>query len=296
MFEFVFSRKNPETPVAYASVEAMHTVLEMILVSPDEEFSKQIIEQAFAMVKQMDSLFNRFDANSEIGKLNRRDTPTCMITDKQVYTLLEYCENSRKKTGGYFDVTALSRYETHPPAIPYRLDRNTNAVTFSNCHTQIDVGGIAKGFALEAVNQLLASHAIGRALVNFGNSSVLAVGTHPYGDYWPVAVEHVAQSGVAACHLELADNALSVSGLTPQREGHIKNPLTNAYCANEELVVVKGVSPLIAEALSTALYAAPDNERPRILSNYENYTAYTIRCKKGTKATISEIGNTNKRV
>jgi thiamine biosynthesis lipoprotein len=190
---------------------------------------------------------------------------------------------------GYFDVTVQSRYESNPPAIPYRLDKETNSITFSNGNTQIDLGGIAKGFVLEKIKQILLSNSTGQALVNFGNSSVLAVSTHPYGHYWPVAVEHVTQSGMAACNFELADNALSVSGLTPRQESHIKNPLTNEYVAKEELIAVKGTSPVTAEALSTALYAAPDNERSHILSNYENYKAYTIICKKGGKTKIIEI-------
>jgi thiamine biosynthesis lipoprotein len=151
------------------------------------------------------------------------------------------------------------------------------------------LGGIAKGYALEELRQLLASCSIVRALVNFGNSSVLAVGTHPYGEYWPIAVEHVTQSGVAACNFKLVDNALSVSGLTPQREGHIKNPWTNEYIANEEQIAVEGASSLTAEALSTALYAAPACERPHILGNYENYKAYTIICGKESKTKITEI-------
>jgi thiamine biosynthesis lipoprotein len=289
VLEFVFSRKNPEAPVAYASFEAMHTVLEMVLVLPDDLLAKQIAEQVYRLIKELDGLFNRFDANSEIGMFNSRKKQICPISDKRVYMLLDYCEAYRKRTLGYFDITVQSRYESEHPATPYLLDERTRTISFGNSHTQLDLGGIAKGYALEEIRQLLASYSIGRALVNFGNSSVLAIGTHPYGAYWPVAVELVAQSGVSACNFELADNALSVSGLPPQKKRHIKNPLTNEYVAAKELIAVKGKSPMAAEALSTALYAAHGSDCPRIMDNYGGYEAYAIISGKGTETKMIKI-------
>jgi thiamine biosynthesis lipoprotein ApbE len=88
----------------------------------------------------------------------------------------------------------------------------------------------------------------------------------------------------------LTDNALSVSGLSPQREKHIKNPLTNEYSASEELIAVEGASPLTAEALSTALYAAPDDDRRHILNNYAGYKAYSIVCGNRGESIVDEIG------
>jgi thiamine biosynthesis lipoprotein len=143
------------------------------------------------------------------------------------------------------------------------------------------MGGFAKGFALEQIVNMARQSGATSALLNFGNSSIAAIGHHLYGEWWSVGVENVVQRGVVAYEVKLCDSVMSVSGRTPSGEYHIVNPHTGAKVAQDELIVVEGRSPLVAEILSTALYAAPKPERGVILRQFEGYMATEVYCGQG---------------
>ena len=152
------------------------------------------------------------------------------------------------------------------------------------------MGGFAKGFALEQIRRMLADEGVKTALMNFGNSSVAALGHHPYGEWWGVGVEHTRVQGVMAHDVHLCDNAMSVSGRTSRGEYHIINPHTGGTVAGDELILVEGRSALVAEVLSTALYAAPRNKRNAIMAQYEGYVATEIYCRADGSTECREIG------
>jgi predicted dehydrogenase len=92
----------------------------------------------------------------------------------------------RKNTDGYFDIAAFSPGGTVPA---YRLDPAARSVTLTGADIVLDAGGFGKGYALDRVRKLLADAGVANALVNFGDSSVAAVGSHPFGDCWQVSSE-----------------------------------------------------------------------------------------------------------
>ena len=94
-----------------------------------------------------------------------------------------------------------------------------------------------------------------------------------------------------AREVHLFSSAMSVSGRSTDGRYHIINPSTGGTVAGEELILVEGRSALIAEVLSTALYAAPKALRADIVSRYEGYKATEIYCRKGGGVELREIGN-----
>jgi thiamine biosynthesis lipoprotein ApbE len=89
--------------------------------------------------------------------------------------------------------------------------------------------------------------------------------------------------------VHLCDNAMSVSGRTPRGEYHIINPHTGGTVAGEELILVEGRSALVAEVLSTALYAAPRAERAEIMKSYDGYRATELYCRAGGTTEAREL-------
>jgi thiamine biosynthesis lipoprotein ApbE len=82
---------------------------------------------------------------------------------------------------------------------------------------------------------------------------------------------------------------MSVSGRTPRGEYHIINPHTGGTVAGEELILVEGRSALVAEVLSTALYAAPRAERAEIMKSYGGYRATELYCRAGGSTEAREL-------
>ena len=73
----------------------------------------------------------------------------------------------------------------------------------------MNLGGLAKGWALDRMEERLRSREIAHALLSFGGSSVLAVGAPPGGSAWNVWVRSEAGEGIGI--VSLRDQHLSVS-------------------------------------------------------------------------------------
>lgn len=168
----------------------------------------------------------------------------------------------RKSTDGYFDIAALSPGGTVPA---YRLDPAARSVTLTGADIVLDAGGFGKGYALDRVRKLLADAGVANALVNFGDSSVASVGSHPFGDCWQVT----AKAGGGTFRLKEA--SLSLSGLRPDGRAHIVDPKSRRTVSDSVVVAVEGRSAFVCEILSTALYAAPAGARQGIAAEFEGY-------------------------
>ncbi len=260
----------------------MHTRIEVLLTGLMQERGESLAQEVERRVRDMERRFNRFDMKSPLSVLNTRAVAESVEVDDELFMALELCEVFRVATRGYFSVAALSGAASAAWAqgAPYVLDGATHSVKYADEGVQLDMGGFAKGFALEQVLTLLRDSGAESALLNFGNSSVAAIGHHPYGEWWSVGVENQARRGEMACEVHLCDSAMSVSGRAPSGEYHIVNPHTGAKVAQDEMILVEGRSPLVAEVLSTALYAAPRSERVEIVKQFDGYAAWEIVCSR----------------
>ena len=273
--EFTYSRKNPECAVAYAQFGAMHTRLEIVLPRIEELEAQGIVRDVELKVKALERLMNRFDPASPLAVVNALAMSEAVAIDDELFMALELCEVFRRSTGGYFDVAAS---EQARQGATYMLDGKSHTIRLSSANVRIDLGGFAKGFALEQVAKMLRERGVESGVVNFGNSSIVALGHHPFGEWWPIGVANRLRGGCLAEEFRLRDSALSVSGRAENGEYHIVNPHTGLRVAGQELVAVEGRSPLVAEVLSTALYAAPHAHRTEILFQYEGYRAMELYC------------------
>ena len=256
----------------------MHTHIELLLTGLKREQGERFAQEAERRIKDMERRFNCHDMKSPLAVLNSRAAAERVEVDDELFMALELCEVFRVATGGYFSVATNT---AGVERTPYILDGATHGVKFTTDGVQLDMGGFAKGFALDQVLKLTRESGAASALLNFGNSSVAAVGHHPYGEWWAVGVENTAQRGTLAYEAHLCDVAMSVSGRTPAGEYHIVDPHTGLKVAQDGMIVVEGRSALVAEVLSTALYAAPQSEREAIMQQFEGYRATEIICHKG---------------
>ena len=140
----------------------------------------------------------------------------------------------------------------------------------------IDLGGYGKGYALAKIRELLEENGIGKALVNFGNSSVLAVGTHPCGEYWPVGLDNPFTKERIA-DLKLSDSSLSISGNMPSHPRHIVNPHTGTFVEDKKMVSVVAKDPVVAEILTTAFMICGDERVPVIASQFDIYEKHVYK-------------------
>ena len=296
MAEISYSRKNPDYPIVYATFGAMHTRVELLAVGLGEEQGRGLMAEAEREVKRLERLFNRFDSRSPLAVVNMTAIGQSVKVDDELFMALELCEVFRRATAGYFDVTAADDgVETGCDGSGgYALDGKEHSVRILREGARIDLGGFAKGYAAESVRRIFEQADVRQAVINFGNSSIVAMGHHPYGEWWPIGIEHRKVKSAVAREVKLKDGAMSVSGRAESGEYHIIDPMTGNRAVGEELIVVEGRSALVAEMLSTALYAAPRNRRAAIMAQYEGYVASEIYCRADGTTECREIGKMKK--
>jgi len=260
MKEFVFSSRNPQAPMAYCCFDAMHTRIELLLEEKDEEKAKGLCREVEDLFCSLEHKLSRHVHGGDLYKLNCSKGPSTV--EDEVFFVLELCEQMRKATSGYFDIAALSQVIARPA---YTLFPPTHSVERTSASIVLDLGGFAKGYALEKARALLAEAGVENALLNAGNSSVIGLGHHPVGDVWSVSTADGSES------FELKDSALSLSGRNGDGHEHIVDPHSGRLVSGGRAIAVTGKSAIVCEVLSTALYAAPKAERAAIMAQFENY-------------------------
>jgi thiamine biosynthesis lipoprotein len=231
-----------EGKIFHASIpHVMGTRLEMLAVGTSEDVIAPLWNRLHDLVFRLDMILNRFDPSSEVSVLNMSDNPLELEMSEPLKEMVELSDRYYDMTGGFFDVV--------------------------DSDGKLDFGGFAKGYFLKKCNELLRRKGVECAFVDFGGSSILGIGRHPYGDSWKVGVVN-PYTRLQLREISLVDGAMSTSGNTPSYSGHIRNPHTGESCAQRKLVTVVGADPLDAEVLSTVLMIASENESSKILSGF----------------------------
>ena len=240
----------------------MHSRLELLFICPDAVKARHLCEMAERLVKTQSAEFDRHNPDSPTALLNASSGK--VVVNEDLFFALELCEKFRSMTGGYFDIAALSADRSRPA---YELFPGTHEAAMAGKGHLVDFGGFAKGFALESVRNILSAEGITDGLLNFGNSSVVGMGKHPFGPCWRVRSEEGGRL------FELNDSAFSMSGRSRSGKDHIIDPHSSSPASAGPWVAVSGRSALVCEILSTAVYAAPLGERDTIMKSFEGYIA-----------------------
>ncbi len=246
-----------------SALSMMGTRLDVLMLGADTVRLQSVWEKIVREVARMDKMMNKFDPSSEVSRVNRFAGQYPVEVSAELWHILNDCAFYYGQTDGLFDVTLRNFKQV-------LLSEADRTVFFFSESLQVDLGGYGKGYALLKIQDLLNENGIRQALVNFGNSSVLALGSHPYGEYWPVCIEN-PYTGRLLADFTLCDQALSVSGNMPSHPRHIVNPHTGVFVEEAELVAVVAKDPLVAEVLTTTFMVADTEQMASIAGKFEMY-------------------------
>lgn len=210
----------------------MGTRFEVVLIGGDERSLSAAGEAALAEVAGLDARLSAFRRDSLISHLNRTGHIAPVTLDGDLFALFERIDEAYHATGGAFDPTVgpLMRalgFRGGPPAAPdsaelaaararvgwrhVRLDRARRTVAFDIEGLELDLGGVAKGFALDLLERSLRESGVTCALAHGGTSSVLALAAPPGAPGWRVEIAGMRGP------LLLANASLSVSARQSRR-------------------------------------------------------------------------------
>lgn len=216
-----------------------------------------------------------FESGSITTRINTTAARQALTIDQEMCTLCALSEQMRAISGGCFNIAA----GTLMHALGFRgeaqrnlngldlrhaitLDQKSGTITRNDERVKIDFGGVAKGFVLDLVRELLDEYGITNAFVHGGTSSAIALGTDPDGEAWSVRTGTVdllvGSYGVGISEptgREVIDNG--------ERVGHVVDPRDRDRLGKRliaegiERATVVHESAAIADALSTAICLDP---------------------------------------
>jgi len=169
------------------------TFVEIAVAGQTFDAAEAAVEAAFAAVATVHRLMSFHEAGSDVGRLNRGAASGAVRVHDWTYQVLEAACDLHRRSGGVFDVSvapALQRLGLLPGASPSPRLRDPlpasgereqkargheaiqllaeNRVRFAGPSVKIDLGGIAKGFAVDRAVEALLRHGIAEGLVNAG--------------------------------------------------------------------------------------------------------------------------------
>lgn len=253
----------------------MGTLLDITLYHDDRQEARKSLDKAFSVAQRLDDLLSNYKPESEVSRLNQRAGQGRVRVSPDFYQFLVLAKSSSERTQGAFDITVgplmdlwKDAYEKRELPSPDAIKAATllvgshHVILHSNCEVEIapkgvkiDTGGIGKGYAVDKIVEVLRGDGITRALINFGQSSIYALGASPHAPAWRLLLQFPGQAPLGI--LELNDQALSASdslgthfAITGKRYGHIMDPKTGMPVAARIQAVVLSSSATVAEVLS----------------------------------------------
>jgi thiamine biosynthesis lipoprotein len=243
----------------------MGSLFTIRLIGDDEEHLATVAEAALDEIDRVERLLSWRDPRSECARINREAVTGPVLVDHEMTAILQTCDEARRATQGYFDITtgsdnpqsAITNPQSQISDLSFEIDPDTRLVRFSAPGVRLDFGAFGKGYALDRAADEMRRFGVTHALLDGGTSSILAVGDGPDGKPWRVGLRNpFAADAPELRQLVLCDAALSCSGVfdvETRQTSDVVDPHTGRPLADAAAVAVIANSAATAEVLSTAL-------------------------------------------
>lgn len=254
----------------------------IVLYAPDERAARDASEAAFARIEEMNGILSDYEFDSELSRLSRSSgSGTAVRISEELWPILIRSQELARRSDGAFDITVgpsvslwrRARRKRELPAIDLlrktrdragflnlRLDAQKRSATLLLEGMRLDLGGIAKGYAVDQAMLILKKRGLTHALVAADGD--IRVGDPPLGKTgWQIGLAALDVDAAPGSEIVLLSNAaISTSGDLSQRleiEGkrysHIVDPRTGIGLTDHSLVTVVAEDSMTADSLATTI-------------------------------------------
>jgi thiamine biosynthesis lipoprotein len=256
----------------------MGTRVAVELWSEDPALAERAMDAVIAEMRRTDELMSTYKPESQLSQVNAHAFERPVPVDEEIIDVVERSLELSKLSGGAFDVTYASvgylydfRAHQRPtdeqiaqalPGVDYRqvrVDRAARTIRFLREGVRIDLGGIAKGYAVDRSIEHLRALGIQHAMVNAGGDTRLLGDRR--GKPWIVGIRDPRNDGRVVTRLPLADEAISTSGDYERyfeedgvRYHHILVPGTGRPAREVRSATVLGADATTTDGLSTTVF------------------------------------------
>jgi len=313
----------------------MGTFAEVSIYSHDEKTAGKAIEGALDEMERMDRIMSNYKNDSELSKVNKKAAKSPVPCNTELLDVIEQSQYYSELSGGAFDITVspivalwgFFREKGHVPpdkeiekllpAVSYKNivvkknaeTKKSGTVFFKDIKTQIDLGAIGKGYAVDKALEIIKKCGVDNGCINLGGN-IYVLGTPPGKNAWKIGVQHPRNSGEILGYLELKNEATATSGdyerffeFNGKRYSHIINPQTGRPVSGTIATTIVAPTGTEVDALSTSVFVLGHEKGMELIKripNAEAMIAYEEKDGKiamdmtqGFKDKFKKIGNSS---
>ncbi len=278
----------------------MGTSISVELWSEDRAAGESAIAAVMGEMHRIDRAMSPHKPDSELSRINRDAAVAPVPVSAEMARLLSRANDFAQLSGGAFDITYAAvgqlydyRQRIRPTdealaqaraAVGYRhlsLDMRARTVRFNRPGMRIDLGGFAKGHAVDNAAAILRHCGIRHANVSAGGDSRV-IGDHR-GRPWTIGIRDPRRPGEMAALLPLEDVSISTSGdyeryfdADGERFHHLIDPATGKSPSSVHSVTVLADDGLTTEALSKSVFVLGVEKGLRLIQSQRGVDAVVV--------------------
>lgn len=282
------------------AIDLMGTRVSVELWHEQEAAARALVERVLDEYRRIDAAMSTYRPDSEVSRVNAHAADAPLPISAELFALVERAGQLSAASGGAFDITYESvgylydfRAHRRPSdneiegglaRIDYRhivLDPAAGTIHFRVPGVRINLGGIAKGYAVERGAEILRAAQIEHALLNAGGDTRV-IGDRR-GQPWIVGIRHPRADDAVVTRLAVVDEAISTSGdyerffeQDGKRYHHIINPATGRPTEGILSVTVVGPDATATDGLSTTLFVLGVERGLKVIATFEGYEAVFV--------------------
>ena len=273
----------------------MGTLVEISVIGRNKDKVEASIHDAFGEMERVEGLMSRRIPESDVSRINGRAGIKPVKVSAEVLKVIRRAEEISKTSRGYFDISIgalldLWGFEGNGGNLPgkdevnetlhsvgYRaihVDEMASTVELKRKGMRIDLGGIAKGYAVDRALELLTSRGYRNMIVNAGGD--MRVGGKKINGPWVIGIQDPRDQSRILATLDAGDISVATSGDYERyftKEGtryhHLLNPFTGSPAQQCRSVTILAKDALSADALATAVFVMGPNRGLRLIEAME---------------------------
>ncbi len=288
------------------SQRLMGISFDISVYASDETVANEAVEAAYGRTRKLNAIFSDYEPDSELNRLCKTaGSGRAVPVSRELWEIIQASNDLSEKTDGEFDITVgplvrLWRKARRAKLLPTReeiaaarslvgykhikLDPKACTVELTKAGMQLDLGGIAVGYACDDVLKLFQDRKLSRVMID-GSGDIL-VGEPPPGQTgWIIGIAPASPDGPPSRQLSLKNAAVSTSGdafqhieINGVRYSHIVDPRTGLGLTDRSTVVVVARKCQTADAWSTTVsILSPELGIKKLVSTHPEAGALIIR-------------------
>jgi thiamine biosynthesis lipoprotein len=251
------------------------TLVEVAVAAADPVPLDDMIAAAFEEIDRVHQKMSFHAAGSDVSRLNRSAWREAVAVDAWTYEVLSLAREIHELSGGVFEIAtaqALARLGALPGEgiMPHACGTTADIELLEGHRVRfrrplaIDLGGIAKGYAVDRAIEMLRAQGATSARVNAGGDLRIHGGPE-----W-ISVRHPACPALSIPLFELADGAVATTAgyFSPDAQAQVVDPRTGVLAPSQASVTVRASRCALADALTKVVWLLGE-DAARILAVFD---------------------------